>query len=102
LPERRSYCTIAIDKDKLYIYGGIDLNEGAFGNIYSIGLTQLVPIWQQHTLNGFHPHTICRHASTLVNGVWYICGGEVNFESSNLLFSIDLENGNTKKYPIDV
>jgi hypothetical protein len=102
VPERRSYSSIATYKDRLYIYGGVDLNEGALGNAYSIGLTSLVPMWEQLTLKGFHPHTICRHAAVEVNGTWYICGGEVNFESSSLLFSIELETGTTKKCIIDV
>ena len=102
LPERRSYSAITVHNDKLYVYGGIDLNESSYGNIISISLTHSNPSWEHKIIKGALPPNICRHASVQSNGLWYISGGEVNFEATNNIFCINLLVDTSEIYNVDV
>ena len=38
IPERRGYHSTFVYKNKLYIYGGHDIREGSFDNLWMINL----------------------------------------------------------------
>jgi hypothetical protein len=89
-PERRAYHSTFVSENKLYVYGGEDLNEGVRNTIYSIDLSFLgqnpgkigaigmEPNWQPVTIaNGqkiASPY-LTHHTTVVYNGYAYMCGG---------------------------
>ena len=97
---RRSYCTTCIYDNKMYCYGGVDIGEGPIGTFYSLSIQDILPTWKQHTLTGPCPITICRHASSLIENLWYISGGESNNDSSNKILCINLDKFTISYIPL--
>jgi Galactose oxidase, central domain len=98
---RRSYCTSCIYSHKLYVYGGVDIGEEQFGNIHSIIINDIMPSWQQESIIGTGvPTSISRHAAELISNKWFISGGECRSDSSNKIFSINLDTLNAIVYTI--
>jgi N-acetylneuraminic acid mutarotase len=98
---RRSYCTGCIYQQKLYIYGGVDIGEGTEGNLSSIAIYQVMPTWTQEIKHAAGmPASISRHAASLVTNTWYISGGEYQSDSSNAIFSINLDTLKATAYTL--
>ena len=98
---RRSYCTACIYNNKLYAYGGVDIGEEQLGNLNSIIIDDIMPSWHQEPISGAGvPTSISRHAAVLVSNKWFISGGEYHSDSSNKVFSINLDTLEVTMYTI--
>jgi hypothetical protein len=89
-PERRAYHTTFVTDNKLYVYGGEDLNEGTRANMYFMDLNFLGqtatkigspiadPSWQPVALqpnNKQHPGPLAHHSTVVYNGHAFVLGG---------------------------
>jgi len=54
-PKRRCHHTSFIYKDYLYVFGGIDINEGKLNDFSRISLTHEEPIWESIHSKGAVP-----------------------------------------------
>jgi len=83
----------------------VDLGESTYGDINKMPLDALVPMWKQAQISGYHPHSICRMASCLGGCFWYIYGGVVLCETTNLFFKLKLDTddpiGTVDSYKIE-
>ena len=97
---RRSYCTACIYQQTLHVYGGVDIGEGTEGNLSTIAINDIMPTWTLKPVHASNTTSISRHAASLVNNIWYISGGEYQSNSSNTVFSINLDNFQTTIYTL--
>ena len=98
-PTPRSYHTANYDQEnqKIYIYGGTDLNvnnskKDIFQCLWEYNLEE--KYWVKHDLKNCNPNGAPRgHTSILHNNKLYIFGGILLFKKfQNSLYTIDLEN----------
>jgi len=91
LPERRSYMCSCIYKNRLYIFGGVDIQEGSRDSLYSIDIGAENPEWLKHKYEGVASFKYSHAASVLINNKWYMIGGNVNNDQSADIFIVNLD-----------
>lgn len=96
-PKRRCYHVSFIYKDHLYVFAGMDINEGKMNDLYRVNLNinaEDFLKWQEVTLSNKNPSELSYHQGALdeENGKFYIFGGENIYQRyPNDLFILDLE-----------
>ena len=98
-PERRSHMCSCIYLGKLYIYGGIDIQEGTRDSLYVIETESGAPEWTKLDITGSPIGKYSNGASVLVGTKWYIIGGNVNNDQSADVFIIDINTLICEKKP---
>lgn len=92
IPSRRCYHSASIYKDSLIIYGGQDLSEGVFGDMWVFNLNREKPSqerWYQVNGSGDCPGNLCRHTSIVYNDEMYIFGGTDGSTENNSVFVLN-------------
>jgi hypothetical protein len=88
-PSRRSYHSAVMWGDKMLIYGGQDLKEGAQSGLWMIEVTQFDQgEWEEIPLARSSP--LCRHSAVLLDDVMYVFGGSDGQEEFNTTLAISL------------
>ena len=77
-PKRRSNHISFIYNESLYIFGGMDINEGKMNDLYSLPLTSGFdnPKWKIVETIGITPEPLCYHTGVVNNDSLYVFGGE--------------------------
>lgn len=89
-PGRRSYHTAVMWEDKMLVYGGQDLSEGPYGDLWSVEIGQFgQESWQQITIED--KGCISRHSAIVKNDKMYVFGGTNGVEefSKTLVLSLN-------------
>lgn len=93
-PRRRCLHMSFIFKNYLYVYGGMDINEGKMTDLHRINLNNFdSPKWEEIRTLGVLPERLSGQSGVLVNNLFYMLGGENECEkSTNSLYILDLES----------
>lgn len=106
-PKRRCYHVSFIYKDYLYVFAGMDINEGKMNDLFSVNLNSSAEDflkWQEVTLSNKNPSELSYHQGALdsENGKFYIFGGENIYQRyPNDLLILDLEKKSWSKKCFD-
>lgn len=74
---------------RLYIYGGIDIKEGALGDIHYIDLSLENLQWKKIDLKGNAPKHLYRHTGNLIGESYFVFGGITNMLPVNTIMKIN-------------
>lgn len=102
-PKRRCYHISFIHKDYLYVFAGMDINEGKMNDLFRVNLnlnSENFLKWEEVTVSGSHPSELSYLQSALdsENNKLYIYGGENIYQRyPNDLFIFDIEKKNFVK-----
>jgi hypothetical protein len=93
-PKRRCQHLSFVHKGFVYIYGGMDINEGKMTDLHRVSVENFEsPKWEEVKTNGVQPDRLSGQAGVLVKDHFYMFGGENECENStNNLYILDLEN----------
>ena len=75
-PKRRSNHTSFIHDNYFYVVGGIDITEHKQDDIYKVNLSEPNATWTKVELMGDKLEKIAYHAGGVVDGFYYIVGGQ--------------------------
>ena len=75
-PKRRSNHTSFIHDNFFYVVGGIDITEHKQDDIYKVNLSEPNATWTKVELMGDKLEKIAYHAGGVVDGFYYIVGGQ--------------------------
>jgi len=87
--------------NRIYIFGGNDIKEGAIGNMYSIDPESSDIHWRKLDLKGELPNKIWSHTANIFNNLIYIIGGICSHSPSNKIYEINLETNISKLISIN-
>jgi hypothetical protein len=99
-PKRRCRHLSFIYNDELYIFGGMDINEGKADDLYKINLTKIEnePIWVKIDSLGALPEPLAYQSGVLCDDNFYMFGGENNNNTAtNNLYIYDIPNNKWEK-----
>ena len=106
MPERRSYHSSFIFEDKMYIYGGLDIQNGSVDSLWELDLTQLQDLeaeeienrhscmWRQISQQGKKencPGPVAYHTSVVYKEQMFLFGGN-NYAKTVQTYSNDEKN----------
>ncbi len=88
MPDRRSYHSTFVFENKLYIYGGLDIQNGSLNNLWELNLSTLNELqsedpedrercsWQSIPINGkVQPGPVAYHTSVVYKEQMFLFGG---------------------------
>jgi N-acetylneuraminic acid mutarotase len=81
-PERRSYHSAVHSFGKIYVFGGQDLREGVFGDLWELSIDKndsRNDYWEKKEGDENAPGDLCRHSAVVHENRMYIFGGTNNF-----------------------
>lgn len=103
-PERRGYHSSFVYDNKLFVYGGKDIQIGYMDNIWCIDLRDLVefvpgsseyqpnPQWEKITINGnVKPPALSNHSSVVHKNKMYLFGGSSKDSENVEMYTLDLQ-----------
>ena len=93
LPPRRYFHSACISDFNLLIYGGQDISEGAFSDLWILHLSPSDPSqerWECVIASGESPGTLCRHSALVYQRNMFIFGGNDGSTESTTVYSLDL------------
>ena len=93
LPPRRCYHTGCIYESKLILYGGQDISEGVFSDMWILQINSSDPSqerWQSAIASGDHPGNLCRHSAIVYHTNMYIFGGNDGSNENTSVYALDL------------
>ena len=84
-PKRRCYHISFIHKNILYVFGGMDINEGKMGDFLKLDLNNLEKLgkWTAIETAGAQPEALAYCGGVLVRDTYYLFGGE-NIYNNNI------------------
>ena len=95
LPERRSYLASGIYQEYLYVFGGQDLKEGAYNNLWRLNIKAVLDggtsNWEQITTTGNEPKPTSHLQGFVSDKRFYFYGGLQGVDSNSEMYTIDLE-----------
>ncbi len=106
-PKRRCYHVSFIYKDFLYVFAGMDINEGKMNDLFRVNLNinfENFLKWEEVTVSGAHPSELSYLQGALdsESGKFYIFGGENIYQRyPNDLFIFDIEKSTFTKKSFD-
>lgn len=94
-PDRRSYHTAVEWSNDLYVFGGQDLREGAFCDLWVLRLDRdnhgsSHDTWEKLGIDEYAPKELCRHSAVVNSNRMYIFGGTNNFTENNKIHCYDM------------
>ena len=97
LPERRSYQISEVFEGSLYIFGGQDLKEGTYNNLWRLPLNHIMEggatSWEKVTnMTGKAPPPISHHSGFLYKDTLYVFGGLVEGDSNKDMYALNLKS----------
>ncbi|CAG9311833.1 unnamed protein product [Blepharisma stoltei] len=94
IPTRRSNHTAICWRDSLLIFGGKNLSDGQFNDLWLFRIKPHSPDEERWIKLGIvnGPPPICRHSVVLYNQCMYTFGGIINDESCNSLYVLNFES----------
>lgn len=104
VPDRRSYHSACDWQGKLFIYGGQDLREGVFKDMWVLTMDPGYgdeDSWEKIPGDDMAPNMLCRHSAVVYQNRMYIFGGTDNFTENNTTFCFDLMAKNWLRYPAE-
>lgn len=83
-PTRRSYHSAVEWSNDLYVFGGQDLSEGAFSDLWVLRMDRSThgtkaDTWELAERGEHAPRELCRHTAVVHSNQMYIFGGTNNF-----------------------
>lgn len=99
-PKRRSNHISFIYDESLYIFGGMDINEGKMNDLYSLPLTSGFdnPKWKIVETVGIIPEALCYHSGVVYDVNLYVFGGENRKgEATNDLYILNIKEKKWEK-----
>jgi len=89
---------------RLFVYGGIDVQEETYGNLWYFDLSNIIKLnieklkeednlisWKIVKIEGNFPSKISHHQTILIENYLYIIGGLIDYSNiSNFIYRIDL------------
>lgn len=106
-PKRRCYHASFIFKDFLYVFAGMDINEGKMNDLFRVNLnlnSENFLKWEEVTVSGTHPSELSYLQGALdpEGGKFYVFGGENIYQRyPNDLFILDIEKRTFTKKSFD-
>lgn len=106
-PKRRCYHVSFIHKDFLYVFAGMDINEGKMNDLFRVNLNlnaENFLKWEEVTVSGSHPSELSylQGAFDSEGGKFYIYGGENIYQRyPNDLYILDVEKKTFHKKTFD-
>lgn len=106
-PKRRCYHISFVFKDFLYVFAGMDINEGKMNDLYRVNLnlnSENLLKWEEVTVSGTHPSELSylQGALDYEGGKLYIFGGENIYQRyPNDLYILDIEKKTFTKKSFD-
>jgi len=103
-PKRRCHHTSFIYNDYLYVFGGIDINEGKLNDFSKISLTSDDPVWENIVSKGTIPEPIAYHEGAFHNNKYYVFCGENEKQlpiNSIYIYSLDTNTWELKKLKVN-
>lgn len=98
-PKRRSFHTSFLFQNFLYIFGGKDISEGKLNDLWKVNLKEQKPQWEKITpTNEQQLPYLAHHTGTLVEGSYYIIGGQNEFtRQTNDVWIYNIEQNSIEK-----
>ncbi len=90
---------LGLDSYRLFVCGGVDIQEGTRDSLYSADLNSETPQWTQLELKGSQPGKCSNGASVLVGKQWILLGGIIQSDQTADVYTIDLESLTCEKRP---
>ena len=94
-PVRRSHHSACTWKDRIFVFGGQDLNEGVYNDFWALQTNKMNKedeLWEQIITEG-GPPKLCRHTALVHQNKMYIFGGEDLVTENNITYVFDFESG---------
>lgn len=113
-PERRSYHTTFIFESKLYIYGGLDIQNGSLSSLWELDLTKISDLesddlerrqscsWQEIKQQGSKnsmPGPVAYHSSCVHKDQMFLFGGN-NYSKTVQIVDANSENSERTYSPL--
>lgn len=93
LPPRRYFHSACVFQDKLIIYGGQDISEGVFSDLWILNINPSNPSqerWQAAIGCGESPDNLCRHSSIVHGTEMFIFGGNDGANENTKVYALNL------------
>lgn len=94
LPSRRCNHSCCVYGDSLLIYGGHDILEGIFSDLWTLELTpeSTSDHWTMLNYSGDSPGQLCRHSAVINNECMLIIGGTNGETQSTSIYSLSIQS----------
>ena len=104
LPNKRSYHASCVVGSHLLLYGGEDIKEGSYADMWSLNLSECLfegcePRWELRETSGASPGPLSHHKMVEHDGKAYVFGGIRSDENSPSLFSFEPEENRWYREP---
>ena len=99
LPPRRCYHSACVLENKLIVYGGQDIIEGVFNDLWVLNIDEYQDQrWYKIQGSGAFPGPLCRHTAVVYNSSIFIYGGNDGFNENSFLYTFNLNDSLWNKY----
>jgi Galactose oxidase, central domain/Kelch motif len=95
LPPRRSYHSACVYENKMILYGGIDIVEGVYSDLWVFKFntqSTMSEYWENISATGDLPGNLCRHSAIIYEKKMFLYGGNDGGNENNYLYVLDLES----------